>query len=260
MRDAAVPISPVVAIVQARMSSTRLPGKVLREVCGQPILHHVVRRLRSAALVDRVVVATSTEPSDDAIERWCSSNGVDSHRGSLEDVLNRFLGAAEGYGARTVVRITADCPLIDPFLVDFAIKEFSTGLYDYVSTEDRFPDGLDTEVFSIEALRKAEKEAGLQSEREHVTPYIWKNPAIFSLSKVRCKADLSAMRWTVDDERDLRFVTEVLAAFRDADWVFSMVDVLTFLSERPEVIKINSGTARNEGYAKSLKDDKDIAV
>ena len=249
-------LRPVVAIVQARMSSTRLPGKVMKGIAGRPMLWHVVNRLKASVLIDEIVVATTTGPEDDIIEEWCKLGGTGFSRGSLDDVLDRYYQAAKSFRARTVVRVTSDCPLIDPALVDRAIEKFGEGGFDHVSVDSSFPDGLDAEVFSFDALKKAHDEAALASEREHVTPYIWKRPQVFSLCKLKSRADLSSMRWTVDDERDLKLVTEIYEGIGAGDRVFHMDEVLDFLRRKPGVLKINAATARNEGYAKSLRQDR----
>lgn len=252
---------PVAAIVQARMSSSRLPGKVMRDISGRPMLWHVVNRLRSAQSIDKIVVATSTDSSDDVIVKWCDDECISYYRGSLNDVLARYHGAALEYGARTIVRITADCPMIDPLLVDGAVKSFLAPLepgerpLDYLGLDKSFPDGLDTEVFSIEALSRAFKEARLPSEREHVTPYIWKNKSDFRLRSIRHYKDLSHMRWTVDDRADLTFVRKVFDSFACPLRVFYMEEVLRLLYSNTELLKINSSTVRNEGYLKSLSDE-----
>ncbi|MBI5588131.1 MAG: glycosyltransferase family protein [Deltaproteobacteria bacterium] len=250
-------IRPVVAVIQARMSSTRLPGKVMKEVSGNTILGHVVSRLKASGLIDTVAVATTTERTDDLIAEWCAENKVPVYRGSLNDVLDRYFQAAKKFGAKTIVRVTSDCPLIDPALVDRVIERFSEGGYDHVSVGPTYPDGLDAEVFSFASLSKAHKEARLASEREHVTPYIWKNPGLFRLASIECGKDLSRMRWTVDDERDLLLVTKIYEGL-GSEKLFHMEEVLLFLERNPELLEINSATARNEGYAKSLKEDKII--
>lgn len=249
-------LRPVVAIIQARMSSTRLPGKVLKSVAGRPILWHVINRLGASRLIDDIVIATTTGREDDIIEEWCKLGGTNFSRGSLDDVLDRYYQAAKAFGAKTIVRITSDCPLIDPALVDRAIEMFNQGGFDHVSIDSSYPDGLDAEVFSFDALKKAQDEASLASEREHVTPYIWKNPQTFRLGKIKSDTDLSGMRWTVDDEKDLRLVTSIYEGINAGERVFHMEEVLEFLRKNPEVLKINSMTARNEGYAKSLKQDR----
>lgn len=249
-------ISPVIVIIQARMGSTRLPGKVMKEICGKPILWHVINRVSAAKLVDKVVVATTEDPSDDVIEKWCDANHVDSFRGSSLDVLDRYYNAAKTFYAKTVVRVTSDCPLIDPMLIDKIIERFSEGCYDHVSVDSSYPDGLDAEVFPMDVLKKAHNEARLSSEREHVTPYIWKNPRKFRLSKLRSDIDLSHLRWTVDDAKDFRLVTEIYEALDIEGRLFYTDDILRLLEERPELSSINSDTMRNEGYAKSLREDK----
>ncbi|MBI5232906.1 MAG: aminotransferase class III-fold pyridoxal phosphate-dependent enzyme, partial [Deltaproteobacteria bacterium] len=245
-----------IAIIQARMSSSRLSGKVLEKICGKEMLWHVVNRLRSAEMLSDMVIATSIDPSDDIIEKMCAAWGVKCHRGSLADVLDRYYGAALTYGAKTIVRITADCPLIDPLIVDKAVKRFFENHLDHVGLENGFPDGLDTEVFSFEALERAWKEAKLPSEREHVTPYIWKNKDLFKLGSVQSGADMSHMRWTVDVESDLRFVTAVYEAIGSEGGMFHADDVIRLLKERPWLMDINKGVVRNEGYLKSLDEDK----
>jgi spore coat polysaccharide biosynthesis protein SpsF len=215
----------------------------------------VVARLKASRMITRIVVATSVDATDDIIGRWCAGNSIDVFRGSLDDVLDRYYNAAREFGAGTIVRITADCPLLDPGVVDKVIGKFLRGGYDRVSSGGHYPDGLDTEVFSFEALERAHTEARLASEREHVTPYIWKRPEEFSLSSVNCEEDLSYMRWTVDDPEDFLFVTKIFDGLYDDKKVFDMNDILAFLNKRPELLEINSGTMRNEGYAKSLRED-----
>ena len=244
---------PVVAVIQARMSSTRLPGKVMREVAGKTILGHVVDRLKAAARIDTVIVATTTDPSDDCIEAWCAGRKVPVYRGSMNDVLDRYYEAARKFSARTVVRVTSDCPLIDPELVDRIIEKFSLGGFDHVSVGPTFPDGLDAEVFSFSALEKAHREARLASEREHVTPYIWKNPGTFRIARITSEKDLSKLRWTVDDEKDLTLVTRIYEGMGPG--LFHLNDVLEYLERNPGLSDINSMTMRNEGYAKSLRED-----
>ncbi|HVL68439.1 MAG TPA: glycosyltransferase family protein [Vicinamibacterales bacterium] len=247
-----------VAIIQARMSSTRLPGKVLAEIAGEPMLALVSRRVRSAKTLDQVVIATSTSSADDAVEAVCRERGIAVFRGSEEDVLDRYRGAAEFADAATVVRVTADCPLIDPQVIDLVVDEFRKGGADYVSNtiQRTYPDGLDTEVMSRAALERAWSEAVLQSEREHVTPYIWKHPELFPQRQVVQAADLSALRWTVDEPRDLELVREVCRRL-PADRA-SMQDILVLLAEEPSLRELNAGIVMNEGYLRSLMEDRVI--
>lgn len=252
--------APVVAIIQARMGSTRLPGKVLMEICGRPILWHVVNRLKAAALIDKIVVATTVEKADDLIEDWCLENGVPFFRGSNDDVLDRYCRAAKKFGARAVVRITADCPLIEPELVDGIIEKFAEGGYDHVGVDNSFPDGLDAEVISLSAIEIANSEATLASEHEHVTPYIWKNAGRFRLASIKSVKDLSHLRWTVDDGKDFLLVSKIYEGLWKKYEVFHMRDILKFLEDNPELLNINSGTMRNEGYAKSVKEDRVLSM
>ena len=244
-----------VALIQARMTSSRLPGKVLQNIAGKPMLMRVVERVRQAKSIDLVTVITSTHESDNALARCCIENSVPYFRGSLDDVLDRYYQAAKQSEADVIVRITADCPLLDPEIVDEVVALFNKGNYDYVSNtiECTYPDGLDAEVFCFEALENAWKNAVLKSEREHVTAYIYKHPELFRLGVLKCSEDLSSLRWTVDTPPDLEFVRAVYEAV--AKDYFLMDDVLRFIKSNPEVAALNAGQKRNEGYAKSLMED-----
>ncbi len=249
------PRGRVVAIVQARMGSTRLPGKVLAEVNGRPLLWHIIRRVRAARLVDEVVVATSDRTDDDAVARYCEQHGIAVFRGSHLDVLDRFYHAARCFTAETVVRIAGDCPLIDPQVIDHVIQTFSEGKYDYVANILRYtyPDGLDTEVLSFAALETAWREARYPVEREHVTPYI-RTSGRFRLANVENERPLpvGSLRWTVDGPADLEFVRAIYRRLGEGDPPFGFTDVLRLLVEEPELMTINAGTIRNEGYYRSL--------
>lgn len=244
-----------IALIQARMTSSRLPGKVLQDVNGKPMLLRVVSRTQQAKTINLVAVITSTHESDDAIERCCIENSVPFFRGNLDDVLDRYYQAARHFQADNVVRITADCPLLDPTIVDKVVNAFNGGTYDYVSNtiECTYPDGLDTEVFRFAVLEKVWREACLKSEREHVTAHIYNHPEIFRLCGAKHTENLSALRWTVDTPSDLEFVRAVYAGFTDDR--FGMEDVLRFIKEHPEAGVLNAGQVRNEGYLKSLKED-----
>jgi spore coat polysaccharide biosynthesis protein SpsF len=249
----------IVAIIQARMGSSRLPGKVLADIGGQPMLHHVVRRTQLAKSLDAVVVATSTAQADEAVARCCVDSGIACFRGSEDDVLDRYHGAATHFGADTVVRLTADCPFLDPEVIDKVVATFDKGLYDYVSNtlECTYPDGLDTEVFTRASLDRAWREARWRSEREHVTPFIKNHPELFRLRNVSHRDDLSAMRWTVDEPSDLEFARRVYSYFTPAH--FRMADMLALLSEFPAMATINAAIGRDEGYRKSVREDALVA-
>ena len=199
-----------VIITQARMTSTRLPGKVLREVRGKSLLEYHLDRLRRVRRADEVVVATTTNSSDDAIVDLCDRIHVPYFRGSEEDVLGRFYGAAMQYSASVVIRVTSDCPLIDPAVVDRVITEFAGKPYshDYASNtlERTYPRGLDCEAFSFSALETAHTEAVAGPDREHVTPFLYRQPDRFRLKSVRAPRDYSHYRWTVDTPEDFAMV------------------------------------------------------
>jgi spore coat polysaccharide biosynthesis protein SpsF len=238
------------------MGSTRLPNKVLADIAGRPMLARVVDRVRSATALDDVILATSTARQDDAIEQFCRREGVACFRGSEEDVLDRYYQAARWAGAEIIARITADCPLHDPAAIDMVAAAFVPGETDYVSNsiERTFPDGLDVEVFSFGALDRAWREAKWSSEREHVTAYIWKHPDIFRIRQVTQAVDRSAMRWTVDEPRDLELVREVYR--RLGTKPFGQEEVVRLLEDETLLAAVNAGIVSNEGYLISLQKDR----
>jgi len=250
----------VVAIIQARMSSTRLPGKVLMPLAGKPVLGHVVERIRACHTIADVVVATSIDVTDDAIEAWCQSSNVSCYRGSLNDVLDRYYQASLVNGADAVVRITADCPAIDPSIVDEVVHGFLAGGYEFYGLAGEFPDGLDCTVFAFSALARAWREAALPSEREHVGPYIEKHPEIFKSGGLKKFSGLSHYRWTLDEPRDYEFLQRIFTKLYQQDQLFLASDVLTLLENEPELFQINSDIVRNEGYLKSLIKDGTVNV
>jgi len=248
----------IAAIVQARMGSSRLPGKTLMDLAGRPLLGHLVDRARRIPGLDAVVIATTDRPADRAILNFAAAEGLPVYAGSEDDVLDRFHQAAERFGVSVVVRITPDCPLLDPAVAGLVLARFldARGSLDYASNTQppTFPDGQDTEAFSAAALARAWREARLPSEREHVTPYIWKHPERFRLANVRHAEDLSALRWTVDEAADLDFVRAVYARLGDAR-AAGLGEVLALLRREPALREINRSLTRNEGYAKSLRAD-----
>lgn len=238
------------------MSSKRLPGKVLMPLAGKPVLWHVVERIRECKTISDMLVATSTDASDDAIDAWCQNEGVISFRGSLNDVLDRFYQAALLYRADVVVRITADCPLIDPTIVDEVVNEFLCGGYEFFGLTGEFPDGLDCTVFSFNALSRAWLDASLPSEREHVGPYVEKHPEIFKIGGLKKFTGLAHYRWTLDEQRDFEFLERVFSRLYQDGQVFLASEVLALLVNEPEIMLLNSNILRNEGYLKSLIEDR----
>lgn len=250
----------IAAIIQARMGSTRLPNKTLEDLHGKTLLDRVIDRAAAIPGVDSVVVATTIEPADDVIEKRCSERNVTVWRGSVDDVLNRFVEAARFVGADVIVRVTADDPFKDPWVAGDVLREFLThrSEVDYVSNtlEPTWPEGLDIEVFSREALEGAAAEATLRSDHEHVTPFIYNNPQRFRIRQVRHTVDLSSLRWTLDYAEDLAFARAVYTRLDRGD-IFSMHDILALLEREPTLGEINKGFTRNAGYAKSLAEDRE---
>ncbi len=235
----------IVAIIQARMGSTRLPGKVLQAIGGKTMLARVVERTRQASRLNQVIVATTQAVADQAIVDECQRLQVSCFCGSELDVLDRYYRAAQAHQAEAVVRITSDCPLIDPEVIAQVISTFLQEPCDYASNvlERRFPRGLDTEVMSVETLERAWREAQAPYERVHVTPFIWQNPQLFHLTSVKGDVDYSQQRWTVDTPEDLEFVRQVYARFAGRD-LFSWREVLALMEREPELAELNRHIAQ----------------
>ncbi len=244
----------IVAIIQARMRSARLHGKVLLDLGGKPLIQRVVDRV-SCSKVDEVVVATTKNIEDNALVKWCKKNLVHSFCGSEDNVLERYYECAKFYHADIIVRITADDPFKDPFVINESIDILINEQYDYVSNTilPTFPEGVDVEVFTFNALEKCFNEAILSSEKEHVTPYIWKNNNDFSLYNLTHTQDISSLRWTVDYKEDLDFSRAVYTHLQHKK-CFSMKDVLSVLEQYPNLYDLQREVVRNEGYIKSIKD------
>jgi len=247
----------IVAILQARCSSTRLPNKVLKPLLGKPMIQHQIERLNRSKLINKLVVATSVHLSDKPLIELCDSLKLDCYAGDLENVLDRFYNAALKSKADIVVRLTGDCPLIDPVIVDAVISKHLSEHCDYTSNiePETFPDGLDVEVFSFSALKDAWENATLLSECEHVTPYIRKNTK-FSKNAYISPVDYSHFRWTVDEPRDFDFVEKVYSILGAKEQYFDSQAVLRLLEKHPELADINGQIQRNEGYLKSISKEK----
>lgn len=250
----------ITAIIQCRRGSTRLPDKIIKEVCGKPILWHQIERMKQSRLIERIVLATTVSEDDSLLEDLGRHWGVDVFRGSEEDVLERFYQAALKFKGETIVRIPGDCPLIDPKVVDKVIDAYIKNFpgYDYVSNtiKPTYPDGQDTEVFSFKALEKTWREAKKDFEREHVTPYLYRSGR-FRTFNIRNDIDYSDLRWTLDEEQDLKFIREVYKRLYKEEGIFYMEDVIRLLKEEPSIMKINKGMARNEKFVKQLQEDQD---
>ena len=252
----------VIAIVQARMGSTRLPGKVLLNLEDETVLEHVVRRVKSSEYVDDVVVATTISKDDLQIVEICAHLGINVYCGSENDVLDRYYQAAKLFEAENIVRITSDCPIIDSKIIDEVISLHLKTNADYTSNtlNETYPDGEDVEVFTFASLKNVWNNAKLASEREHVTPYIRNNPDIFKHASLEYKEDLSQKRWTLDNAEDLEFLRLVYKYLYSKNSLFDMDDILALIDENPEIEKINQHIIRNEGYLKSQREDETLDI
>jgi len=241
----------ILGVLQARMSSTRLPGKVLKQVLGKPLLELQIERLRRSCRLEKLVLATSDRPEDSPIEELCKKLSVTCFRGSLEDVLDRVYRAALVYSPTAILRLTADCPLADPTLIDKLVRFFELGNYDYASnTLDRtWPDGLDAEITRFETLHAAWTDASSAHDREHVTPYIYLHPERFSLGSLTQDTDYSHLRWTVDDPIDFQLIEQIYAALYPSSANFTTQDVLRLLESRPDLKVLNAAWVRTRGTA-----------
>ncbi|MEW5801193.1 MAG: glycosyltransferase family protein [bacterium] len=250
-----------IAIIQARMGSTRLPGKVLQDILDKPMLWHIVARIGFIPEITRVIVATSDRKADNRIAHFCLGEGIDCFRGSESDVLDRFYRAARNENPEAVIRITGDCPLVDPHLVRKLLLWFiESGNFDHLGLatgagvahgefrQPRFPDGLDAEVIRFEALRRAWLEAKDPLEREHVTPFIWKHPERFRLGCLASEEDYSTMRWTVDNPEDLELVRDIYGSLYAKNPCFGLEDILGYLKDNPLVMQKNARFIGREGY------------
>ncbi len=242
----------VVAIIQARMTSSRLPGKILADLCGQPSLAWMVRRARRAERIDEVRVATTSNPSDDAVVKFCQVQGVPFTRGSEPDVLDRYYQAARESRADVIVRLTGDCPLIDPAMLDSNITEFLSAdppldfAANRLPSQRTIPIGLDTEICTFAALERAWKEAVRPHQREHVMPYLYENSDQFNILHILHEPNYGEYRWTIDNPEDLESLRAICAEFENDE--FSWLEVLALVQKRPELNAINADVAHKTQY------------
>lgn len=248
-----------IVLLQARMGSTRLPGKVLKKLAGKSLLEHLVHRLQPSIYATQLVVATTTEPADDAIAEFCQEKNISFYRGSEWDVLDRFYQAALPYQPDNVVRLTADCPLNNYEVVDFVVSAFLKSGNDYYSNSNNEPDyledGFDVEVFTFRALETAWQEATLLSEREHVTPFV-KNSGKFSCGWKKFDPRYTH-KLSVDSPDDFAAVERIFEYFADQP-AFNLHHVVDLLNAHPEIMQLNASSEINSGYKKSLNEDKHV--
>ncbi len=245
-------------IVQARMGSSRLPGKTLMKLENKnTVLDYVISQLSYNKLIDKIVIATTDLKEDNVIENFVKNLDMDIFRGNSNDVLDRYYQCAKKFSIDTVVRITADNPLIDPTIVDDLINFFTSNSYDYLTNSHvrTFPYGTEVEIFSFKALEKAWKNAKKPSEREHVTSYLYNNPNNFKIFNVEHSKNISNLRWTIDRKNDLSLVKLIISKIKKRPIL--MNDILNLFSKEPELFEINRNHILNEGYQKSLKEDEE---
>lgn len=243
-------------MIQARVDSKRLPNKVIASIAGKPMIWHIINRLKSVKSADQIILLTTKKHTDDVLVNIAKKHKILFFRGPENDVLKRYFLCAEKFSVDTIVRITGDCPLIDPYLIDEMIEFYYSHKYDYVSNtlNPTYPDGLDVEIFSFKTLKKTEKLATKKSDREHVTSFITRNKTQFKTHSFENDQNLSELRWTVDEQDDLKLIRTIYSKFRQ-NKIFSKNDVLVLLSKHSEISNINKGIKRNEGYLSSLKSD-----
>ncbi|MCL6601299.1 MAG: glycosyltransferase family protein [Paenibacillus sp.] len=246
----------IVAIIQARMESTRLPGKIMKEVGSKPLLEYQIEQVRRSKTIDHIVIATTTKDAEQPIIDLCKRMSVDYYRGSEEDVLSRYYQAACYYGAEIVVRLTSDCPLLDPAVIDKVITVFlsNSERYDYVSNtiERTYPRGYDVEVFSMRVLEQAYKDASYAAEREHVTSYLYQHPEVFRVGQVKQTTDLSSYRLTVDTDEDFELIARLITALCEKKISrFTLDDVVSILQEYPEWVLINAHIEQKKVHRRS---------
>lgn len=248
----------ILCIIQARMSSTRLPGKVLKKLMGKPLLAYVIERILPSKNINKIIVATSQDSADNPIADWCRKNNINFFRGSVNDVLDRFYQCAISQNPipEVIVRLTADCPLQHYTVVDFAINRFFDRNLDYFtnSFEPAYEDGFDVEVFNFKILQKAWENANKSSEREHVTLWIRNNPGLRrSFKKYR---DQYKFKLSVDSHNDFLLVEKIFKELYNLDSLFTIDDVVSLLKQHPEYLKINKSSVINEGLKISLENEK----
>lgn len=255
----------IVTVVQARTGSTRLPGKVLLDILGQPLLLRMLERVQAASLAGTVVVATTSEASDDPIEALCSKHHLNYYRGSVHDLLDRHYQAGLLFGADAVVKIPSDCPLIDPVVIDRVLGFFLENNYDYAGNlhPATYPDGNDVEIMSMTALEKAWTEATRPLEREHTTPYFWENPHLFSIGNIAWETGLDysmSHRWTIDYPEDFAFIRTVYEHLYPKNPRFCLQDILSLTDAHPEIFALNNRYAGVNWYRNHLDELKTVTT
>jgi len=240
----------ITAIIQARVNSSRLPNKIFAEIMGQPLIWHVINRIRFSKRITNIIIATSMNKLDDKLEEWCRDNFIQVFRGSENNVLERFFFSAKKCSSKIIVRITADDPFKDPIILDNVIDMLVENNLDfaYNNNPPTFPEGLDTEVFTMQSLEKAYQNSVDEYEHEHVTQYFYRNKNKFKQKNFKYSEDISYLRWTIDKKEDLEMTRQVYNHLYQVGEIFYMKDILALLKENPQIAKINENVARSSMY------------
>lgn len=242
--------SHICVILQARVTSTRLNSKVLMEICGKPIIYLIIERLKHCKNIDDVIMAIPDTNQNDVLEEYAKKIGCHYARGCEKDVLSRYFKAAKQFAVTDIIRVTADCPLIDPILVDLMVEQYLKEKVDYaaIDVDTNFPRGLDAEIFSFKTLEKVNMDAHQTYEREHVTPHIYEHPELFKICFVEAQGKFRrpGLRFTVDTEEDLQLMREIFKRFYKNGNVFSLEKVIDLLDEHPELLTINAHIHQKE--------------
>ena len=241
------------AIIQARVSSTRLPNKIFAEIEGKPLIYHIVNRISRSKKVDNILIATTINPADDTLIDWAKKNKIQYFRGSEDDVLDRYYNASKSIKADIVARITSDDPFKDPTILDNVINLLLEKKLDFACNNNppTFPEGLDIEVFTFEALEKANTRSNDGFEREHVTQYFYRHPELFRQGNYFNASNLSKLRWTIDTEKDMEMAKVIYRELYKTDEIFLFEDILELLKRNPHIVEINSSVKRSAMYNKA---------
>lgn len=252
----------IAAVIQARMNSSRLPGKIMLKVCNKTLLEHMIDRIKLSKTIDKIIIATTINNQDNEIESFCDKKKIDCFRGSENDVLERYFEVSKKYSVDTIVRLTSDTPLIDPDIIDEVVNYYKNHNFDYVSNifplPRTFPDGFNVEIFSSKVLERAHLESERPSDREHVTNYISMQPKIFSIGKINYKKDISKYRLNLDYQEDFLLIKKILETLYDTKKIFHLEDIIKILEDNPDIIKLNSQVKSYENILKSFEKDKKI--
>lgn len=242
----------IAAIIQARTGSTRLSNKVFRTLCGKPLIWHITNRLKYSRNIDKIILATTLNINDNVLQDWASENEIPCFRGDENDVMDRYYQTAKYFAVDTIVRVTADDPFKDPFIIDEVISLYEESNLDfaYNNFPPTYPEGLDAEVFSFEALEKSFKNSKDPFEREHITQHFYRNPESYRQACLKNSADLSCLRWTIDTQEDLDMAEMVYDKLYHKTGIFAMADILELLNKEPNIAIINSAVKRSAMYTK----------